>query len=180
MITLGTPLMLSVCVMVYATVCVPCTMVVAVVSCPSIVSWFTGRPAPYALHTGVACMGNSFTWNGTLLPGVVKEFITPFERSVFDGYVMYCADSTKPEVIKVVTPGPPLLAAAGLHVSLRTGEPGQTCVELRQDAQRAALAERCTYGVVWPASAQAEPAGRALALAVQTLEGWRELWLFRR
>lgn len=69
---------------------------------------------------------------------------------------------------------------AGLHVSLRTGEPGQTCVELRQDAQRTALAERCTYGVVWPASAQAEPAGRALALAVQTLEGWRELWLFRR
>ena len=47
---------------------------------------------------------------------MVKEFITPFDRSVFDGYVMYCADSTKPEVIKVVTPGPPLLAAAGVHV----------------------------------------------------------------
>jgi hypothetical protein len=34
--------------------------------------------------------------------------------------------------------------------------------------------------VVWPASAQPEPTGRALALAVQTLEGWRELWVFRR
>ena len=53
--------MFSVCVMEYATVCVPCTMVVVVVSCPSIESWFTGRPAPYALHTGVAWMGNSFT-----------------------------------------------------------------------------------------------------------------------
>lgn len=69
---------------------------------------------------------------------------------------------------------------AGLHVSLRAGEPGQTCVELRQDTQRAPLAERCTFGVVWAASAQPEPAGRALALAVQTLEGWRELWVFRR
>lgn len=69
---------------------------------------------------------------------------------------------------------------AGLHVSLRSGEPGQTCVELRRDAQREPLAQRCTFGVVWAASAQPEPAGRALALAVQTLEGWRELWIFRR
>jgi hypothetical protein len=69
---------------------------------------------------------------------------------------------------------------AGLRVELKAGEAGQTCVRLLGDAAAAPLAQRCTYGVVWAASAQAEPSGRALALAVQTLEGWRELWLFRR
>jgi hypothetical protein len=46
--------------------------------------------------------------------------------------------------------------------------------------QAAPLARRCTYGSVWLASARAEPQGRALALAVQPLAGWRELWVFRR
>ncbi len=77
----------------------------------------------------------------------------------------------------------PAAAPSGgrLQVALRPGEPGRTCVRLVDPKQPAkALAERCTYAVVWPASAQPSADGRALALAVQPLEGWRELWLFHR
>ena len=45
---------------------------------------------------------------------------------------------------------------------------------------RQSLASRCTYGIVWPASAAANADGGALALAVQTGDTWREMWVFRR
>ena len=66
-----------------------------------------------------------------------------------------------------------------LFVTATAGEPGQTCVVLA-DARSPAqvLVRRCTYGVVWPASAQSFAQGRALALAVQPLPSWRELWVF--
>jgi len=41
------------------------------------------------------------------------------------------------------------------------------------------LTERCTFGTVWTSSASVRPGGEALALSVQPLEGWTELWLFR-
>ena len=62
------------------------------------------------------------------------------------------------------------------------GQPGETCallVDATHDAN-APLAKRCSYGVIWQASASTSPNGRAVALAVQPLEGWRELWVFRR
>ena len=68
-------------------------------------------------------------------------------------------------------PGPLMLSAAA-------GEPGQTCISLAE-AQRP-LVRRCTYGVVWLASVQSLAQGRGLALAVQPLESWRELWVFHR
>jgi hypothetical protein len=67
-----------------------------------------------------------------------------------------------------------------LALSARPGKPGETCVAL-EDAHRpqtVALVRRCTYGIVWLASAQTLAGGRALALAVQPLESWRELWVF--
>ncbi|MGZ5181798.1 MAG: hypothetical protein ACXWC2_15055 [Ramlibacter sp.] len=67
-------------------------------------------------------------------------------------------------------------------IALAPGAPGQTCV-LLVDAKHDAsdpLARRCTYALVWPQSARLDREGHALALAVQPLEGWRELWLFRR
>jgi hypothetical protein len=67
-----------------------------------------------------------------------------------------------------------------LRVSTRPGEPGQTCVDLHFENSTTPLVQRCTYGVVWAASAQASPSGEALALAVQPLQTWRELWLFQR
>jgi hypothetical protein len=70
-------------------------------------------------------------------------------------------------------------ASASLALQMQPGEPGQTCVTLK-DVQRggAALARRCTYGIVWAASARPIAAARALVLAVQPLESWRELWVF--
>jgi hypothetical protein len=74
------------------------------------------------------------------------------------------------------------VAAKGLHVETSAGEPGQTCIALvdaKHDAAHA-LARRCTYGLVWTASASANAAGSVLALAVQPLDSWRELWLFQQ
>ncbi|WP_442909251.1 hypothetical protein [Ideonella sp. BN130291] len=61
-------------------------------------------------------------------------------------------------------------------------QPGETCVALT-DAQHDAahpLLRRCTYGTVWTASASVSADGSALAVAVQPLATWRELWVFHR
>ena len=42
------------------------------------------------------------------------------------------------------------------------------------------LVRRCTYGLVWTASASANRHGTALTLAVQPTESWREMWLFHK
>ncbi|WP_416234724.1 hypothetical protein [Paucibacter sp. PLA-PC-4] len=59
---------------------------------------------------------------------------------------------------------------AGLVVSV--GAEGETCVAYGN-------ARRCTWGQVWPASARINREGTAIALAVQPLDGWTELWLLR-
>lgn len=69
-----------------------------------------------------------------------------------------------------------------LSVRLSPGQPGETCVHLvdaKHDAKNP-LFTRCTYGVVWATSATANPRGNALALAVQLLESWREMWVFQQ
>jgi len=68
---------------------------------------------------------------------------------------------------------------AGLTIATSAGKPGETCVTL-QDAKQNALAKRCTYSQVWQASARTNASGSALALAVEPLDGWRELWLFHQ
>ncbi|MFM2057977.1 MAG: hypothetical protein RLY71_2362 [Pseudomonadota bacterium] len=93
------------------------------------------------------------------------------------GAVRWAAVPSAPSGLPVT-----VVSRATLQVQLQAGEPGQTCVRLldatRKDA--AALAERCTYATVWAASANVRPDGRALALAVQPVEGWTELWLWRQ
>lgn len=75
---------------------------------------------------------------------------------------------------------PASLPGLGLHALVRPGaNAGESCVTL-VDAKAQTLASRCTYGIVWAASARAHPQSTALALAVQPLDGWRELWLFHR
>lgn len=80
-------------------------------------------------------------------------------------------------------PGASAQAAGRLAIATRRADDGQTCVALRDARARAdapALAERCTWGQVWAASAAPNREGTALALAVQPVDGWRELWVFRR
>jgi hypothetical protein len=79
-------------------------------------------------------------------------------------------------------------AAVALHsapgplvLSTSPGENGQACVVLAETNRPAVpLVRRCTYGIVWSASAQPIARGRALVLAVQPLESWRELWVFHQ
>jgi len=76
----------------------------------------------------------------------------------------------------------PRIGAGALSLATTPGEPGQTCVLLvdaKHDAS-APLARRCTYGIVWIASATRNREGNALAVAVQPMEAWRELWVFRK
>lgn len=68
----------------------------------------------------------------------------------------------------------------GLAVVTTSGQPGETCVALvdAKHDQKNPLAKRCTYGLVWKASASVNTQKTALALAVQPLDSWRELWIF--
>ncbi len=66
-----------------------------------------------------------------------------------------------------------------LTIATSAGEPGETCVTL-VDAKQNALVKRCTYSQVWQASARANAGNSALTLAVEPLDGWRELWLFHQ
>jgi hypothetical protein len=62
-------------------------------------------------------------------------------------------------------------------------EPGQTCLTLdesRPQRPKATLARRCTFGIIWLASAQVIPQVSAIVLSVQPLESWRELWVFHQ
>ncbi|HEX5125015.1 MAG TPA: hypothetical protein VFV97_17355 [Rhodanobacteraceae bacterium] len=70
----------------------------------------------------------------------------------------------------------------GLAITTSPGQPGETCVTLvdRVRGKSTTLAKRCTFGIVWAASQSANASGTAVALAVQPLAGWRELWVFHR
>jgi hypothetical protein len=74
----------------------------------------------------------------------------------------------------------PATQTGPLRISAVAAEPGQTCVALESALQPGTppLVRRCTYAIVWMASAQLIGEGRALVLAVQPLESWRELWVF--
>jgi hypothetical protein len=75
--------------------------------------------------------------------------------------------------------GVPAAGPQDLRVATEAGtEPGHTCVVLTQASR--ALAKRCTYGIVWPASLSVNREGNAASLAVQPQAGWREMWLFRK
>ena len=74
---------------------------------------------------------------------------------------------------------------AKLTLTTQPGQAGETCAALFENTPegkpgKEPVAKRCTYGIVWAASASAHPNGQALALAVQPLETWRELWVFRK
>jgi hypothetical protein len=73
----------------------------------------------------------------------------------------------------------PAAQSGPLVLTTGQGEPGQTCVALAGTQRPATpFVRRCTYGLVWLASAQPIAHGHALVLAVQPLESWRELWIF--
>ena len=76
----------------------------------------------------------------------------------------------------------PVASGAGPQVATVPGAPGETCVLLidAKNDHRRPLARRCTYSLVWAASASVNRDGSALALAIQPIDTWREIWLFRK
>ncbi|HEY0064656.1 MAG TPA: hypothetical protein VGC21_21245 [Telluria sp.] len=74
---------------------------------------------------------------------------------------------------------PAAVTSAGLQVTTKPGQPGETCVSLQLKGGPA-LVTRCTFGIVWTGSARANAQGTALALAVQPMAAWRELWVFQK
>lgn len=71
---------------------------------------------------------------------------------------------------------------AGVTVAVTPGQTGESCVHLvdaKHDVKNP-LFSRCTYGIVWPASVTTSPSGESVALAVQPLDTWREMWVFRK
>ena len=67
-------------------------------------------------------------------------------------------------------------------IKLVAASSGETCVLLidAQNGVEKPLVKRCTYGIVWDASATMNREGNALTLAVQQQEAWREMWVFRK
>jgi hypothetical protein len=91
------------------------------------------------------------------------------ETAVRIGAMRWLAESNKPVATK----------NAKLSIQTRDAEPGQTCVQL-VSAEGRVLIERCTYGLVHANSVVINANNTALALAVQPLDAWRELWVFQK
>lgn len=115
----------------------------------------------------------------TELAGVSKDDLPDEDQSAYNDAAMRVG-----AVRWALAPSVPVPAAARARPTLVTeaGAPGETCVLLvdARHGPQAPLLRRCTYGVVWASSARHNREGTALALAVQPLEGWRELWVLRK
>lgn len=115
----------------------------------------------------------------TELSGVSKAELPDEDQSAYNDAAMRVS-----AVRWALVPAAAPVAAAGNRPTLLTepGAPGETCVLLvdAQHSAKAPLLRRCTYGVVWAASASTNREGTAVALAVQPMEGWRELWVLRK
>jgi hypothetical protein len=119
--------------------------------------------------------------------GVAKLELTDDDMSAFNDTAMRVSASRWAAL--------PAAAAStrGVTIVTEPRQPGETCVHLvdakskaqestadNKRQEKTPLVTRCTYGLVWNGSVTSNREGNALALAVQPLEGWRELWLFRR
>lgn len=116
----------------------------------------------------------------TEFTGVNKADLTDEDQSTYNDAAMRVS-----AVRWALVPSPASAAAASAGrpmVLTQPGAPGETCVLLvdGQHGAQAPLLRRCTYGVVWTASASTNREGTAVALAVQPMEGWRELWVLRQ
>jgi len=111
------------------------------------------------------------------LAGIDKSELTETDQVAYNDAAMRVSASRWAAV---------LAPAAGRgkrpYIVTEPGRPGETCILLLDGSHDASnpLAKRCTYGIVWTGSATLNREGNALALAVQPLEAWREIWLFRK
>jgi hypothetical protein len=73
-------------------------------------------------------------------------------------------------------------AKQALRIVTSNEQPGETCIALidAKHGIQAPLAKRCSYGLVWPGSVSVNREQNAIAIAVQPLPSWREMWVFRK
>lgn len=72
------------------------------------------------------------------------------------------------------------LTRQGLAIETEEGQPGETCVVLKQVGKSVAAFRKCTYGLIWLASMSVNAHGNAISFAVQPSETWREMWVLRK
>ncbi len=128
-----------------------------------------GQPADAAAQRALAELG-----------GVAPSALTDDDQPTYNDAVMR-VNASRWAAIPVESDAPAAPAARPTVVT-QAGQPGETCV-LLVDAKHGPaqpLARRCTYAWVWTQSASVSREGHAVALAVQPMAGWRELWVFRR
>ncbi len=112
------------------------------------------------------------------LAGVSRDELTDDDQPQYNDAAMR-VNASRWAALPAAAPAP---SVGGLGVVMQANPSGETCVLLvdAKNGERNPLARRCTYSVVWANSVTVNREGTALALAVQPLEGWRELWLFRK
>jgi len=108
------------------------------------------------------------------LAAVDKAQLTDDDVSVYNDAVMRVSASRWAAV--TVAPRP----VAKPRLVTAPGDAGETCISLVEPKRGEVLIRRCTYGIVWLNSATLNREGTALAVAVQPMDAWRELWIFCR
>ena len=108
------------------------------------------------------------------LSGISKPELTDGDLAAYNDAAMRVSASRW-----AAAPAAAANAARRARIVVTPGEPGESCLSL-VDAKGEALAKRCTYGIVWAGSATLNREGSALAVAVQPLDSWREMWVFRK
>ncbi len=120
----------------------------------------------------------------TLLAGIDKNALSVGDRLAWHVAAIRVGASrwaSQPQTFVL-----PLKGQPGIQVA--AGEkPGQTCVQVvpandgKSGGRNAPEASaHCTFGHVWTASLTVSPDGNSMTLAVQPLDTWRELWVFRK
>ncbi|MGZ5064707.1 MAG: hypothetical protein ACXWG1_04115 [Usitatibacter sp.] len=116
------------------------------------------------------------------LARVSKEELTDEDQRVYADAAMR-VNASRWASLPAPAPAPASVRGADRpRIVTAPGDPGETCVFL-VNAKRGVdkpLAKRCTFGIVWEASATVNREGSAIAVAVQHTEAWREMWMFRK
>jgi hypothetical protein len=121
--------------------------------------------------------------------GIAKTELTDDDLTAFNDTAMRVS-ATRWAAVPVAAGN----SARGVTIVTEPRQPGETCVHLtevrnntgeasagkKQHDAKNPLVTRCTYGLVWNGSITTNREGNALALAVQPMDGWRELWVFRK
>lgn len=117
------------------------------------------------------------------LAGIVKTELTDEDMAVYDDAAMRVNASRWAAAWAPDASHTDAASGADRPTLIATpGQSGETCIALidRKNGPDKPLARRCTYSLVWLASATLNREGNALALAVQPMPAWRELWVFRK